>query len=266
MATEDQLVGAYSLPTCGKALKLLNCRRGCTFGQRTQTDRFIMCGRFSLSASRETIQDQLGPVQVGDNLRINYNIAPTQPAYVITNDRPGQLQYFIWGLLPFWSREPKVTGRLINARREGIESKPSFRLPVRRRRCWVLADSFYEWRKTDDRKIPYRIFPKDASLMIMAGIWDVWEGADRTLHTFSIVTCPPNREVAPLHDRMPVFFTEARQRERWLEATEIEEILGLLQTPADGTLDMYPVSDKVNSVRNNAPELHEPISDQLSLF
>lgn len=225
-----------------------------------------MCGRFSLSTDQQTIQDQLGPVQVGENLRINYNIAPTQPSYVITNDDPDQLQYFTWGLLPFWSREPRVTGRLINARMEGIESKPSFRLPIRRRRCWVLADSFYEWRKIGDQKTPFRIFPKDGSLMIMAGLWDLWEGADRSIHTFSIITCPPNREVAPLHDRMPVVLTSPGQRERWLQATAIEDILGLLKTPPDGILDMYPVSDKVNSVRNNSPDLHEPVSDQLSLF
>ncbi len=225
-----------------------------------------MCGRFSFAASKEKIAQQFPEVRVGENLRINYNIAPTQEAYVITNDQPERLQLIIWGLLPFWSREAKISGRLINARREGIETKPSFRLPIRRQRCLVLADSFYEWRKDGDRKIPYRIYMKDRSLATMAGIWDEWKGADRIIRSFSILTAPPNREVGPLHNRMPVLLHRPDQRAQWLSDLDIKEVLALTDTPQDGILDMYVVSEKVNSVRNNSPELHQPSSDQLSLF
>jgi putative SOS response-associated peptidase YedK len=225
-----------------------------------------MCGRFSFAASREKIHQQLPEVKVGENLRINYNIAPTQEAYVVTNDKPQELQFFIWGLLPFWSKEAIISGRLINARREGIETKPSFRLPIRRQRCLVLADSFYEWRKDGDRKIPYRIFPKDGSLATLAGVWDEWKGSDRTIRTFSIITAPPNAEVSPIHNRMPVVLHQPEQREKWLAQIGIQEVISLTETPPDGILDMYVVSDKVNSVRNNSPDLHQPSSDQLSLF
>ena len=218
-----------------------------------------MCGRFSFSTTKEKLKRQFGDIETGEDLRLNYNVAPTQPSYVITDDQPHQLQYFYWGLLPYWSKEGKVTGRLINARKEGIEEKPSFRVPLRRRRCWVLADSFYEWRKEGEHKIPYRILLKSGELMAMAGIWDVWSRGGEQIRTFSIITTSPNREVSALHDRMPVILSSPERRERWLGALDPEEIPELLATPEDGILDIYQVSVKVNSVRNNTPDLHEPV-------
>jgi len=122
-----------------------------------------MCGRFSFSTSKEKIQQQFGDIEVGTNLRMNFNVAPTQHTYIVTNDSPNRLQYVTWGLIPHWSNDGKNTGKLINARAEGIATKPSFRLPIRKRRCWVLADSFYEWRKGADAKIPYRLLLKMAN-------------------------------------------------------------------------------------------------------
>ncbi len=225
-----------------------------------------MCGRFSFSTSKEKIQQQLGDVEIGSNLRINFNVAPTQHSYVITNESPNRLQYFTWGLIPHWSNDGKNTGKLINARMEGIATKPSFRLPIRKRRCWVLADSFYEWRKEGTQKIPYRILPKNGGLMVMAGIWDVWYKGDYAVKSFSIITCPANKEVAPLHDRMPVMFTTKAERERWLQDMEVENVLELLHTAPDGTLNIYRISDKVNSVKNNSPELHEQVPEPPTLF
>lgn len=225
-----------------------------------------MCGRFSFVASKEKIQQQLGPVEIGNNLRISYNIAPTQHAYVITDDNPKRLQYFTWGLIPHWSKEGKNTGKLINARKEGISSKPSFRMPIRKRRCWILADSFYEWKDIGKSKIPYRICLKNGELMIIAGIWDVWYKNDYAIKSFSIITTPPNSEVAPIHDRMPVLLTGKEKQIEWLKENDINQVLKLLQTPADGILDLYRVSDKVNSVHNNSAELHQAIPDQPELF
>ena len=95
-----------------------------------------MCGRYSFSTSKEQLQRQLGDIETEPDLHLSYNIAPTQKAYVITDAEPHRLQSFTWGLHPFWSKDGKVTGRMINARSEGIENKPSFRGPIRRRRCW----------------------------------------------------------------------------------------------------------------------------------
>ncbi len=226
-----------------------------------------MCGRFSFVASKEKIQQQLGEnLEVGANLRLNFNVAPTQHAYVITNDKPEILQYITWGLIPYWSKDGKNAGKMINARREGIESKPSFRVPLRKRRCLVLADSFYEWRKEGTQKIPYRIFMKNGDLLVMAGIWDVWYKDDYAVKSFSIITTPPNKEMSSIHNRMPVLLTNSKSYQQWLSDTSLEEVLGMLNTPPDGLLDLYRVSEKVNSVRNNSPELHQKIADPPSLF
>jgi putative SOS response-associated peptidase YedK len=225
-----------------------------------------MCGRFSLATSKEKLQQQLPFVEVTDTLRVSYNIAPTQHAYVVTNEEPYRLQYLTWGLVPYWSNDGKNTGRLINARMEGIETKPSFRIPIRKRRCLVPADSFYEWRKEGLRKVPYRIFLKNGELLMFAGIWDVWYKGDYGVKTFSIITAPPNREMEAIHNRMPVIFTTKDEHELWLESTELENILPLLGSPPDDILDMYRVSDKVNFVMNDAPDLHFEKPELPTLF
>ena len=225
-----------------------------------------MCGRFSFVTSIEKIKQQFGDIETGNNLRLNFNIAPTQYAYVITDQRKQQLDYLRWGLIPYWSKDDKNAGRLINARSEGISSKPSFRVPLRKRRCLVLADSFYEWRKEGKQKIPYRIFPKNDNLLVMAGIWDIWQSQGQELKTFSIITAPPNQEMTPVHNRMPIVFNNKEEWERWLEPLQLGDIMEMLHPPVDGLLAMYRVSEKVNSVRNNSPELHQKIEEPPTLF
>ncbi len=225
-----------------------------------------MCGRFSFVASREKIEKQLGDIEVENNLRTSFNIAPTQHAYVITNDSPKRLQYLTWGLIPHWSRDGSNTGKLINARKEGIQTKPSFRLPVRTRRCLVLADSFYEWRRVGSQKIPYRISLLSEEIMLMAGVWDIWYKGDYAIKSFSIVTTPPNLEISQLHNRMPVVFTEREIQKRWLEEEDINHILAMLQTPENHIFKIQRVSDKVNSIKNNSPDLHQSIQELPELF
>jgi putative SOS response-associated peptidase YedK len=218
-----------------------------------------MCGRYSFSAPKEKIKAQLGDIDTGVNLRESFNIAPTQHAYVITNDAPQRLQYITWGLIPHWSNDGKNTGRLINARAEGIAVKPSFRLPIRQRRCLVLADSFYEWRLEGNHKTPYRIFLKNGDLMLLGGIWDIWYHGDYGLKSFSIITTAPNLEIAPVHDRMPLVFSDRTQQELWLSDIPLDQVLSMLLPPEDGLFSMYPVTDMVNSVKNDGPELHNPV-------
>lgn len=225
-----------------------------------------MCGRFSLATSKEKLQQQLPFVEATETLRVSYNIAPTQHAYAVTNDQPERLQYITWGLVPHWSKDGKKSGRLINARLEGIETKPSFRIPVRKRRCLVPADSFYEWRREGAQKIPYRIFLNNGDLMMFAGIWDVWYSGDYGLKTFSIITSDANEEVSPIHNRMPLILTTLEAQKAWLEAEELDDILSLMQIPPDGILNKYRVSDQVNSVVNNAPELHYEVPESPTLF
>jgi putative SOS response-associated peptidase YedK len=225
-----------------------------------------MCGRFSLATTKEKLQQQLPFVEVDDVLRSSYNIAPTQHTYVVTNDQPEQLQFITWGLVPHWSNDGKNDGRLINARMEGIETKPSFRIPIRKRRCLVPADSFYEWKKFGKQKIPYRIFLKNGDLLFFAGIWDVWYKGDYGLKTFSIITTDPNEEMMAVHNRMPVVLATPEQQKRWLETSNLDEILDMLRTPPDGILDMYRVSEKLNSFINNSPDVHDRVPESPALF
>lgn len=225
-----------------------------------------MCGRYSFVASVEKVKHQLGDIETGSNLRINFNIAPTQHSYVITNDRPDKLQYLTWGLIPYWSKDGKNTGKLINARMEGIVSKPSFRMPIRQKRCLVLADSFYEWRKEGTRKIPYRILLRNGELLLMAGIWDIWYKDDYAVKSFSIITTPPNKEMSQLHTRMPLILPTADLQKQWLEEKDMTKVGRMLNTSADHILTSYRVSEKLNSVQNNSIDLHQRLAEPPTLF
>lgn len=227
-----------------------------------------MCGRYSQVYSFQQLEQQLQiPLSSAVSIPANYNVAPTQEAMVLTNDEPNMLQAFRWGLIPHWSRDSKQGARLINARREGIATKPSFRIPIRQRRCLVFADSFYEWRRSGQQKLPYRILRTNDELLVMAGIWDIWEKSGQPVRTFSIVTTEPNAEMEGIHNRMPVLLLDVDMQQRWLQDLPLEDTLELLQTPPDNVLKYYRVSQRVNSVRNNGAELHATVSDDpLTLF
>ena len=219
-----------------------------------------------MAVSKEKIHKELPFVETASNLRVSYNIAPTQHAYIITNDSPSRLQYVTWGLIPYWSKDGKASGKMINARKEGIESKPSFRVPIRKRKCLVLADSFYEWRMEGKQKVPYRIFLKNEDLILMAGIWDVWLNGNYMVKSFSIITTPPNQEMSSIHNRMPVILTSPQKRELWLTSNNLDESLNLLETPDDGILDRYRVSEKIGKVKYDSVDLHREVPETPTLF
>jgi putative SOS response-associated peptidase YedK len=226
-----------------------------------------MCGRYSIVITKEQLRKQFSPqlqLPVG-GLEKNYNVAPTQSGLVITDRNPDQLNLFRWGLVPFWAKDLKIGARMINARREGIEDKPSFRKPIRERRCLVLADSFYEWQRHEGEKIPHRIMPADGSLLVMAGIWEQWQAGEDSadpVFTYSIITGAPNAEMAPIHDRMPMLLINETTQGQWLDRQlPLPDVLNLLDTPPDGTLTYYPVGAMVGNFRNNGPELHELVKE-----
>ncbi len=224
-----------------------------------------MCGRFSFNIPKEEVEQQFDVV-LNQNLRESYNIAPTQHAYVITNENIQKLQYITWGLIPYWSNDGKNTGRLINARKEGIGGKPSFRIPIRKRRCIVLADSFYEWRRQGVEKIPYRISLKSGEALAMAGVWDVWFKNDYAIKSFSIITTPANKEMESVHNRMPVLFTEKELRTKWLSDIDLATTQAMLRTAEDDILNIYRISQKLNSPKNNMAELHQEVAEPPTLF
>ncbi len=227
-----------------------------------------MCGRYSFASSREKVEKQLG-IKVPETLNANYNIAPTQKAYVITNQLPDMLQEFRWGLIPYWARNAKAGSNLINARAEGIASKPSFRIPMRKQRCLVIADGFYEWRKTGTgmASMPYRIMMHNGAILVFAGIWDVWKNEQgEDIHSFSIITTRPNAEMSTVHNRMPVILPNRELQNRWLNEKDLIETIALLQPLEDEMLRIFPVSYAVNSIEANSPDLYNAVEPPPTLF
>nr|WP_245499773.1 SOS response-associated peptidase [Tepidamorphus gemmatus] len=223
-----------------------------------------MCGRFVLTSPPQEIRVFLG---FGEqpNFPPRYNIAPTQPVAVVRLDQGARsFALMRWGLLPSWVKDVKAFPTLINARAEGVATRPAFRAAMRRRRCLVPANGFYEWQKTDKgRKLPYFIHRAGGGPFAFAGLWETWTGPDgEQLDTTAIVTTRANRRLAPLHDRMPVVI-EPHNFDRWLDAAANppETVTDLLVPAPDDVFTAYPVSTRVNSVANDDPGLIEPLAD-----
>ncbi len=220
-----------------------------------------MCGRYTLTTPIEELLDVFDVPEVGFEHRPRYNIAPTQNAPVLATDDEGRkIGLLRWGLIPFWADDPSIGNRLINARSETASSKPAFRSAFRNRRCLVLADGFYEWRKEDGGKVPYWIHRSDRGAFTMAGLWERWEPDEgEPVFTFTILTRDALPELEPIHPRMPVILEEAR-RDGWLDPRADADALDeLLDAPPAGELDFHPVSTVVNSPRNDGPECIEPV-------
>lgn len=223
-----------------------------------------MCGRFSLT-TKESQLNEFFRLAGGDEPYVpRYNGAPTQKLAVITGDRPGHLQWFRWGLIPFWSKELPRTSPVINARAESIDQKPMFRKLISGRRCLVPADGFYEWPKGGP-KLPYRFVMADQSLFAMAGLWDGWKSPDGELiHSFTIITTTANKLMEPIHDRMPVIL-EKEQYDAWLNAADTEYVKTMLKPLQAEKMKAYRVSPKVNSAAAEGPDLILPY-EQNDLF
>ena len=221
-----------------------------------------MCGRYTLVAPAPVFEDHF-EASFAESLAPSYNAAPSQRLPIIRNDQPGKIQLLSWGLVPAWSKDPKSGPRPINARAETLAEKPTFRTLVGRRRCLVLADSFYEWQATAQGKVPHRILRQDEAPFAFAGLWDEW--ADRAtgevLPTFTIVTTTANALMAPLHERMPVILPDRAAELMWLadEAGQAAHLAQLQPLP-EGILKAYPISTLVNSPGNNSPEVLRPIA------
>lgn len=221
-----------------------------------------MCGRFSLTKEEAEIEKRFNAKFYSNDLVKRYNVAPSQLSLVITDEKPRELQLFKWGLVPSWAKDPAIGHKMINARSETIFEKPSFRNLITKRRCMVISDGFYEWRSLDAKhKQPYRIALKNDELFAFAGLWDSWNDKDsgEILNTFTIITTEANKLVQPVHDRMPVILSEEHEH-LWLSKVtgkkEIEELLVPIEAVK---LKIYAVSDKVNSPRNDVPDIIEPI-------
>jgi putative SOS response-associated peptidase YedK len=190
-----------------------------------------------------------------------YNIAPTQPVATVPNDGARQVQFFTWGLVPFWAKDPAIGNRMINARSETAAEKPAFRAAYRRRRCLILADGFYEWRAEPGSrsKTPMYVRMASGEPFAFAGLWEIWRPDDTPLLSCTILTTEPNELVAPIHNRMPVILPR-EQYDRWLDPEEqragtLDDLLK--PYPADA-MTAYPVSRFVNNPANDAPAAIQP--------
>ncbi|MDA1035842.1 MAG: SOS response-associated peptidase [Chloroflexi bacterium] len=222
-----------------------------------------MCGRFGIATDLEALQDffVFDPASVEYLKR--YNVAPTDPVLTYGAQGANTAEYMRWGLIPNWS---KPGGRklplAINARAETLATNGMFKEPFARRRCLVIADGFYEWRKNEDGSTtPFRFGMTNWEPFGFAGVWDEWLGPDGPMHSCTIVTTTPNEMVEHVHDRMPVILPRDAYGE-WLDrdAHDTRGLSELLRPyPADG-MEMYEISSAIGSVKNDTPSLLDPVS------
>jgi len=229
-----------------------------------------MCGRYRLTAKERWLSTyfNLDPEDVEWAAR--WNIAPTQEVATIRQDRREPKRKFAlmrWGLVPYWAKDTSIGAKTINAVSETAAEKPAFREALRRRRCLIPADAFYEWKTTGPKqKQPYSIGMADDSLFAFAGLWDSWEDPSRGLiKSFTILTTEANALLKDLHNRMPVILNTG-DHDRWLDPgiTDPSKIDDLLR-PFDARLmRFYPVSASVNHVENDGPECAKEIAESMT--
>lgn len=222
-----------------------------------------MCGRY---ASGRDARDLAGAFRVEEpeeELAPSWNVAPTDPVWAVLERSSGrQLRVLRWGLVPSWAKDPKGAARLINARQETVTSKPAFRAAYARRRCLLPADGYYEWQVDGGRKQPWFLTSRTGEPLAMAGLYEVWsppEG-DR-LWTCTVITTEAADEHGEIHDRTPLLVPRA-DWDRWLDPSLEDPGPDLLVPAVGGHLDAWPVSPAVGNVRNDGPELIQPLAPE----
>jgi putative SOS response-associated peptidase YedK len=236
-----------------------------------------MCGRFTLLHKEERLRQLLRLQEIPELELPRFNIAPTQMVLGIRHNAELVLEAVAlrWGLIPSWAQDPSIGNRLLNARCETIEEKPSFRDSFRKRRCLIPASGFYEWQKIGTRKQPFYIHPVSDELMAYAGIWDRWHApSGGVIESCSILTTRANELLQPLHERMPVILFE-KQFEHWLDPklSKASDYKDYFEPLANDQLMMYPVGSLVNKATVDHASLITPyeakeakIAQQPSLF
>ncbi len=224
-----------------------------------------MCGRFTLTATFEEIIDRfdIQSFMEEELYSPSYNIAPSQAVLAVINDgKSNRMGFLNWGLVPPWAKDRAIGNKMINARSESLTEKPSFRNAFKKKRCLVIADSFYEWKRHEDKtKTPMRIKLKSDEMFAMAGIWEGWKSPEgKTLYTCSVITTGPNDLMKGIHDRMPVIL-KPEDEKIWLDPSISDtNFLHQFLVPFDDNLmETYEVSSLVNSPKNNSVNLIQKI-------
>ena len=221
-----------------------------------------MCGRFTLRTPLTVLSQQflfeLGELPAETQVAPRYNVAPTQTVAAVRSGAGGkrELALLRWGLIPSWAKDAKIASSLINARGETVAEKPAFRTAFARRRCLILADGFYEWKKEGKQKLPYYFQLAGGEPFAFAGLWDRWRGpegaGEEPVETCTIVTTTANELCGEFHERMPVIL-RASDYDLWLnpEVKESERLLALLLPTPACEMQARGVSARVNSVKND---------------
>ena len=216
-----------------------------------------MCGRYTLIADLGDLAQRFEFDGSDFSYDPGYNIAPTESILTVRNMGGREAALMKWGLIPFWAKDPKIGSRMINARAETVAEKPAFRNALKKRRCLVLADGYYEWQKTSVGKRPYRIIMKSGEPFAMAGLWETWKDPQgKVVPSCTIITTSANDFLALIHNRMPVILSREYE-DLWLDM-DIDDGVALTQMlipSPDDILDAYEVSMMVNNARNDSPEI-----------
>ena len=222
-----------------------------------------MCGRCTLTVNPAEAEEEFEGISFPVKFAPRYNIAPTQPVLAIPNDGKNAADFFLWGLIPSWSKDPAIGNRLINARGETLAEKPAFRGSYKYKRCLIPADGFYEWKTQPGTKTktPHFIHLKTGKTFAFAGLWDEWLAADGSpIRSCTIVTTSPNELMSSIHNRMPVIL-QSKDYEEWIDAAprSPDSLKHLIKGFPAELMQAYPVSTLVNSPANDRAECMQPL-------
>jgi putative SOS response-associated peptidase YedK len=223
-----------------------------------------MCGRYVIITAPEILRRLFNYSEM-PNFPARHNVAPTQPVPVVLQEHGTRHFHLMrWGLIPSWVKDPRQFALVINARSETIREKPAFKNALRRRRCLVPANGYYEWQETNGRKRPFFIQPDDGNPIAFAGVAETWTGPNgEEVDTVAIVSTAASPDMASLHHRVPVTIAP-NHFERWLDcaASDVDDAMALLVAPTPGSFVWHEVSTAVNRVANDGPQLMLPISEE----
>jgi len=222
-----------------------------------------MCGRFVITSPPDALRQIFGYPE-RPNFPPRFNVSPTQPIPVVLARDGRHFHLMRWGLWPSWVKDPRSFTLLINARAETVREKPAFKNAIRRRRCLVPADGYYEWKSTEQGKRPYFIYRRDRRPIAFAGVAETWIGPNgEEADTAAIVTAPASADLAALHPRVPVTI-ESEHFELWLDCRnhDVEAVRPLMRAPEVGEFAWHEISSRVNHVANDDAQLILPITDE----
>ena len=219
--------------------------------------------QYSQALSKERILAELGPVKYLDPHFVNYNVTAGSKALVLIHSQHNMIKTLEWGLVPSWSRDGKNKGLLLSTNKDGIASRTSFRIPIRKQRCLVLADSYYMWNK--DGK-PFRVVYQSGQMMALAGVWDHWTNGVESNWTFSIITTSSNKSLSHICDEMPIILNEPGSRDIWLQSNDLQSALNLLNSSQNDEYNVYRISEQIKNPAYNKSEIHAHVPEVKTLF